>query len=173
MVRRVDALQQCTWLADLCFLPLWIVCLACRYFRLSVNWAFTCQVLFFWNILVNTLCPSSLLTCYTCLCLVVGTVNKLRLQYKGTTKYLGESVTGMKFRLRKRQRGLDAFIVTGDSSMDAGRCADELWHFLCTCAVVFPPEDQSRWLWHHEIIIIVCQYRNSPCCSCAWAGHYS
>ena len=95
--------------------------------------------------------PSSLLTCYTCLCLVVGTVNKLRLQYEGTLKYLGDSVTGTKFGLRKRQRGLDAFIVTRDSSVDASRFADKLWHFLCACAVVFPPEDQSRWLWHHEM----------------------
>ena len=54
------------------------------------------------------------------------------------------SVTGMAFGLRKRQRGSDASIVTGDSGVDAGRCADELWCFLCTCAVVFPPEDQSR-----------------------------
>ena len=43
----------------------------------------------------------------------------------------------MKFGLRKRERGLDAFIVTGDSGADAGRCADELWHFLCTFTVVF------------------------------------
>ena len=27
----------------------------------------------------------------------------------------------------------------------------ELWHFLCTCTAVFPPEDQSRWLWCHEM----------------------
>ena len=43
-----------------------------------------------------------------------------------------------KFGLRKRQGGLGAATVTGDSSSDAGRCADNLWHFLCTCAVVFP-----------------------------------
>ena len=41
-------------------------------------------------------------------------------------KYLGESVTGTEFRLRKRQRGLDAFVVLGESGMDAGGCADEL-----------------------------------------------
>ena len=53
-------------------------------------------------------------------------------------------VTGTEFGLRKRQRGLDAFIVTGDSGMDASRCADELQCFQCTCTVVFPLEDQSR-----------------------------
>ena len=53
-------------------------------------------------------------------------------------------VTGMEFRLSKRQRGLDAFIVIGDSGMDSGRCADELQCFQCTCTVVFPLEDQSR-----------------------------
>ena len=58
----------------------------------------------------------------------------------------------MKFGLRKRRRGSDASIVTGDSSIDAGRCADELWCLLCACTVVFPPEDQSRQLWHHEMM---------------------
>ena len=54
------------------------------------------------------------------------------------------SVTGTKFGLRKRHRGSDVAIVNGDSGGDAGGCADESWHFLCTCAVVFPPEDKSR-----------------------------
>ena len=49
-----------------------------------------------------------------------------------------------KFGLRKRWRGLDASIVTRDSCVDAGRCADEVQCFLCACAVVFAPEDQSR-----------------------------
>ena len=57
----------------------------------------------------------------------------------------------MEFRLRKRLRGLDASIVTGDSGMDASRCADELWCYLCVCTVVFLLEDQSRWSWHHEM----------------------
>ena len=83
---------------------------------------------------------------------IVEVVNKLRLQYKGTPKHLGESVTDMEFRSRKRQRGLDASIVTGDSSVDAGRCTDEPQCFLCACTVVFPLEDQSRWPWHHEMM---------------------
>ena len=103
------------------------------------------------NILVNTLYPSALFTCYTCLCFVVEVVNKLRLQYEGAPKYLRESITGMKFGLRKRWRCSDAFIVTGDSGIDASGCTDELRHFLCTCTVVFLLEDQSRWLWHHEM----------------------
>ena len=53
-------------------------------------------------------------------------------------KYLGESVTDTKFRIRKRQYGLGVMIVTRDFGVDAGRCADKLWHFLCTCTVVFP-----------------------------------
>ena len=61
------------------------------------------------------------------------------------------SVTGMEFGLKKRQRGLDTFIVSRDSGMAAGRCADEQWHFLCACTVVFLPEDQSRWLWCNEM----------------------
>ena len=50
----------------------------------------------------------------------------------------------MEFGLRKRQRGSDAFIVTGNSGVDVRRCADELQCFQCTCTVVFPLEDQSR-----------------------------
>ena len=38
------------------------------------------------------------------------------------------------------------------SGMDAGECADEWQYFQCTCAVVFPMEDQSRQLWHHEMM---------------------
>lgn len=126
--------------------PAYMKCMfSCIYFNLLVNSAFTHQVLFFFNILVNTLCPPSLFTCYIYLCFVTDVVNKLRLQYEGSTKYLGESVKGMKFGLRKRQRGLDVAIVSGGSGSDASRCADELWHFLCACTVVFSLEDQSRW----------------------------
>ena len=39
---------------------------------------------------------------YAC---VFKNVNKLRLQYEGTPKYLGESVTGMEKGLEKRQKG--------------------------------------------------------------------
>ena len=132
-----------THLAGLCFPPLQIVCLACRYFSACLLSVYLPSFIFF-NILVNTLHPSPLFTCYTCLCFVVRVVNKLRLWYEGTLKNLEESATGMKFGLRKRQRGSDASIVTGDSGIDPGRCTDKLWCFLCTCAVVFPPEDQSR-----------------------------
>ena len=50
-------------------------------------------------------------------------------------------VTGTEFGLQKRQRGLDVFIVFGDSGMDASRCADEWQYFQCTCTTVFPLED--------------------------------
>ena len=53
-------------------------------------------------------------------------------------------VTGMKFRLRKRQQALGVARVNGDSSSDAGICADDLWHFLCACTVVFPWKELSR-----------------------------
>ena len=119
------------------------MCLACKYFKLSVNCPFTCQVLFLIYMFVNTLHPSSLFVCYVCLCFVES-VNKLRLWYEGAPKYLGKSMTGMEFGLMKRQRGLDAFVVIWDSGIDTGRCANELQYFWCTCAVVFPPEDQSR-----------------------------
>ena len=35
------------------------------------------------------------------------------------------------------------------SSMDASGCADRQQWFWCTCTVVFPLEDQSRWSWHN------------------------
>ena len=61
-------------------------------------------------------------------------VNKLILWYQGTVKYLGESVTGAKIRLRKRQIGSDAFIVISGSGMDTSKCADKWWQFQCTCS---------------------------------------
>ena len=63
-----------------------------------------------------------------------------------------KSVTGTEFGLRKRQGGLDAFIVIRNSGVDAGGCADELPYFLCTCTVIFLPEDQSRQLWCQEMM---------------------
>ena len=30
-----------------------------------------------------------------------------------------------------------AFVIIGDSDMDAGGCADEQWQFKCTCTMVF------------------------------------
>ena len=56
--------------------------------------------------------PSSLFVYNVHLCFVKN-VNKLRLQYEGTPKYLGERVTDTEIRLRKRQRGSDAFILIG------------------------------------------------------------
>ena len=53
---------------------------------------------------------------------------------------------GTEFGLRKRWTGSDAFRVTRDSGMDAGRCADELQPFWCACAAVFLLEDQNRQL---------------------------
>ena len=38
------------------------------------------------------------------------------------------------------------------SGMHAKGCADEHWQFWCACAVVFLPEDQSRWSWHHYVM---------------------
>ena len=57
----------------------------------------------------------------------------------------------MEFGLRQGWRGSDAFIVTGDSGVDAGRCADELQCFWCACTVVSLPEDQSRQSCCHEM----------------------
>ena len=39
--------------------------------------------------------------------------------------YIYIYISGMEIGLRKRQRGLDAFIVFGYSGMDASGCADK------------------------------------------------
>ena len=44
-----------------------------------------------------------------------------------------------------------AFIIIGDSDVNAGRCADKQWWFQCTCAMVFLPEKWSRWSWCHYV----------------------
>ena len=48
-------------------------------------------------------------------------------------------------------------IVTGDSSGDAGRCADELWHLLCTCSG-FPTEkvEQTILTSLDDVTVIPC-----------------
>ena len=62
---------------------------------------FTHQVLF--NIPFHILHPLPLFTFYICTCLLQTSLINLSLQYEGTPKYLGESVMGMKFGLRKRR----------------------------------------------------------------------
>ena len=47
------------------------------------------------------------------------------------------SVTGTKFGLRKRQQALSVVMETGDSGSNTARCAEDLWHFLFACTVVF------------------------------------
>ena len=56
---------------------------------------------------------------------MVDIVNKSSLQYEGALKYLGESVTGTKFWIRKRQYGSGVAIITRDFSINASGCADE------------------------------------------------
>ena len=53
-----------------CLISLWplMMCLACKYFKLSISCAFTNQVLLY--MLVNMLNPSSLFVYYVCLCFV-------------------------------------------------------------------------------------------------------
>ena len=45
-----------------------------------------------------------------------------------------------------------AFIIIGDSNVDAAICANEPWWFQCTCAMVFLPEKWSRQSWHHYVM---------------------
>ena len=42
----------------------------------------------------------------------------------------------MKKGLGKETKRLGASIIFDTLSVDAGRCADELWQFCCACAVV-------------------------------------
>ena len=43
-------------------------------------------------------------------------------------------------RVRRRDDGFGLSVIFGIFSVDAGRYADKLWWFFCTCAVVFPPK---------------------------------
>ena len=86
-------------------------------------------------------------------------VNKLRLQYKGTLKYLGESVTGVKIGLRKRWRGLDAFIAVGvlakmlaDVQTNVGSSNVHVQWFTHW---KIRADDYDIISWHHEDL---------PCC---------
>ena len=138
------------------------------------------------NILVNMLHPSSLFTCYTCLCFVVGVVNKLRLQYEGAPKYLGESVTGMKFGLRKRWRGSNASIVTRGEchrheiwvkeKMKRFKCIYSNWGFWHWCwqmhrqTTVFPVYMHSGFPAGRSKQMIVTSWNDNTVMSCAILG---
>ena len=147
-----------TCLAGLCSLPLQVINLVCRYFKFVVKcmilkWALTHQALFpLTFFLVFCIYHSCLLIVPACVLLKTLQINwgfGMRLHQNTWGR-----VSGMKFGLRKRWRGSDVAIVTGDSGSDAGRCTDELWHFLYTCAVVFPwknrADDHSVIEWHHN-----------------------
>ena len=45
-----------------------------------------------------------------------------------------------------------AFVIFGGSNVDTSRFADKSWWFQYTHAVVFLPEDWSRWSWHHYVM---------------------
>ena len=67
-------------------------------------------------------------------------------------------VTGMKFGLRKRQRGSDVAIVTGDSGSDASRCTDELWAFPVHMCSGFPARRSKQMIvmsWN-DVTVISC-----------------
>ena len=51
--------------------------------------------------------------------------------------------------VKEKTMRLGVAIVTGDSGSDACRCADELWHFLCTCTVVSHGKNRAD---DHDII---------------------
>ena len=46
--------------------------------------------------------------------------------------------------LEKKTMRFGAFVIIGDSDVDASRCADEPWQFQCTCTMVFLLEKWSR-----------------------------
>ena len=45
-----------------------------------------------------------------------------------------------------------AFVIIGDSNVDASRCANKPWQFQCSCTMVFPPEKWSRQSWCHYVM---------------------
>ena len=49
-------------------------------------------------------------------------------------------VTGTEKGLGKEMTRFGLSVIFGVFGVDASRCADELWQFPCTCAVVFPPK---------------------------------
>ena len=48
--------------------------------------------------------------------------------------------------VKEKTERFDYIYSVQGSGVDTGRCADEQQCFQCTCAVVFPLEDQSRQL---------------------------
>ena len=60
--KKWDDVPRWLIMLQVSLISLWplMMCLACKYFKLSISCAFTCQVLFLIYMLVNKLHPSSL-----------------------------------------------------------------------------------------------------------------
>ena len=55
-------------------------------------------------------------------------------------------------------------IVTEDSGSDTSGCADELWHFLCACAVVFPWKSRAEIVMSLDDVTVIT--------NAIWGGKY-
>ena len=98
----------------------------------------------------HIICPDSHHVVYTVLyCFYL--INS-RLWYKGTPKYLRESVTGLEIRIQNWQDSsciADAAVRINGGN--ANRCAGGLVWLYCACTRFFPLEKGSRWSWHHLV----------------------
>ena len=89
-------------------------------------------------------------SCHFCVhnCFNLFLIN-CRLWYKGTLKYLGESVTGSKFGIQNWWCG--PCIAVGNTKIGHQGCQ---WMCRWACAALlhmhsaFPAKKGSRWLWH-------------------------
>ena len=106
--------------------------------------AFTCLVLIIsWLVVFITLV-------YAC-------VVKMLINYTpvwGCTKIPGGECHRHRNRVKKKTMRFEAFVVIGDSDVDACRYADEPWQFQCTCTMVFQLEigadDHDIMIWCHK-----------------------
>ena len=55
--------------------------------------------------------------------------------------------------VKEKTERFGCIYINMGSGMHAGRCADEEQQFQCTCTVAFLLEDQSRWSWHHQMML--------------------
>ena len=88
------------------------------------------------------------------ICLIVPMlefVNKLVYGMRAHWNTWGR-VSQARKRVWKEMMRFRLSVIFGIFGMDAGRYADELWQFFCTCAVVFQLKYWSRQSWHHYMM---------------------
>ena len=84
------------------------------------------------------LCPSLLFACLPMSVFVIDIANKFKSPVQGHTKIPGGEYQRHEIQVKEKMMNFGCSYDNWDSGGNASICADDQWHFLCACTVVFP-----------------------------------